>query len=705
MSLTDEQRSLVEAPLTASLFLEGPAGTGKTTVGVHRLLHLLKSGVPGENILLFVPQRTLAHPYLRALSRGSLPPGGEITVLTLGGLARRMVDLFWPMIGAPAGFAHPEQPPGFLTLETAQYFMARVVEPLLEEGYFETVTLNRNRLYSQIIDNLNKAALIGFPHTEIADRLNAAWVGEESQRRVFADAQECANRFRQYCLANNLLDFSLQVAVFLQYIWPQGLCRDYLLGRYPHLLVDNLEEDTPAGHDLLLEWLPHCDSALFIMDWDSGYRQFLGADPVSAARLREACDQRHELTFSLVTSPQVESLSQAFSIAFGRPVSEPKVDYRPAISYLHRRYLPEMLDGVAQRVADLVQEEGVPPREIVILAPFLSDALRFSLLKRLEATGVPAQSQRPSRSLGEEPVVRCLVTLTKLAHPKWDMRPSRFDVAQALSVSIADLDRVRAQLLTETLYRPVEGIPTLLPFDRLGPEMAQRITPVLGDRYEALRGWIETHRLTASSPLDHFLTLLFGELLSKKGFGFFMDIQAGRVTANLIESVKKFRHVVEVTVGGEVSLGREYVQMIEQGVIAAQFLRSWTLTEEDAVLLMPAYTFLMSNRPVDVQVWLNIGGRGWGERIYQPLTHPYVLSRNWSPGRLWTDTDELETNRQTLYRVVMGLFRRCRRQIILGLSDLDEQGYEPRGLLLRVFGQVLQQAEAMADGNPLTGGD
>jgi hypothetical protein len=184
-----------------------------------------------------------------------------------------------------------------------------------------------------------------------------------------------------------------------------------------------------------------------------------------------------------------------------------------------------------------------------------------------------------------------------------------------------------------------------------------------------------------------------------------MDIQAGRVTANIIESVKKFRHVVEVTVGGEVSLGQEYIQMIEQGVIAAQFLRSWTLTEEDAVLLMPAYTFLMSNRPVDVQIWLNIGGRGWGERIYQPLTHPYVLSRNWSPGRLWTDTDELETNRQTLYRVVMGLFRRCRRQIILGLSDLDEQGYEPRGPLLRVFGQVLQQAEAMADGNLLTGGD
>ena len=81
--------------------------------------------------------------------------------------------------------------------------------------------------------------------------------------------------------------------------------------------------------------------------------------------------------------------------------------------------------------------------------------------------------------------------------------------------------------------------------------------------------------------------------------------------------------------------------MVRDGVVAAQYLRSWQRQPEDAVLLAPAYTFLMMNRPVDYQFWLEVGSTGWWERLYQPLTQPYVLSRGWEGGRQWTDSDEL----------------------------------------------------------------
>ena len=84
-----------------------------------------------------VPQRTLGAPYARAAFSPDAGAGGTVSILTLGGLARRMVDLFWPLVAGDAGFTRPEQPPAFLTLETAQYYMAHLVRPLLEEGYFE----------------------------------------------------------------------------------------------------------------------------------------------------------------------------------------------------------------------------------------------------------------------------------------------------------------------------------------------------------------------------------------------------------------------------------------------------------------------------------------------------------------------------------------------------------------------------------------
>ena len=70
-SLTDAQLAIIEAPLDAHIFVEGPAGAGKTTAGVERLLHLMAAGAPASEILLLVPQRTLAQAYQEAL----LSPG------------------------------------------------------------------------------------------------------------------------------------------------------------------------------------------------------------------------------------------------------------------------------------------------------------------------------------------------------------------------------------------------------------------------------------------------------------------------------------------------------------------------------------------------------------------------------------------------------------------------------------------------------
>lgn len=703
LQLSSHQEIVRASVTNHKLFLQGPPGTGKTTTAVARLLHLLEASVPGDSILVIIPQRTLATPYYDALCRTNIPAGGQVTVLTIGGLAQRTVDLFWPLVVEDAGFGHPDDPPTFLTLETAQYYMARLVRPLLDQGYFESIVIDRNRLYSQIIDNLNKAAVVGFPYTEIGERLKAAWSGEESQRRVYDEAQTCATKFREYCLAHNLLDFSLQLEVFIKYLWSMPLCRNYLLETYTHLIVDNVEEDTPVAHDLLRAWLPHCQSALLVYDREAGYRRFLGADPESGRALRELCDETITFSEPFVASADVRAFGYALADSLDQPLDtrflpqedrrRPAGDARTALVYEYHRYYPEMLDWVADEIKSLVHDYGTSPGEIAVLAPFLPDALRFALTNRLEARGVPTRSHRPSRALKDEPATQCLLTLASLAHPDWGCCPSAFDVAYALMTAIDSLDLVRAQLLTQIVYRPTAGHPSLTSFDQIVPEMQERLTFVLGERYEQLRAWIAEHTPANGDapelPFDHFLSSLFGEVLSQPGFGFHRDYDAGRVVANLIESVRKFRWVMRRD--DDKPLGQEYIEMVQDGVIAAQYLHSWRLQPEDAVLLSPAYTFLMRNRPVDVQFWLDVGGSGWWERLYQPLTQPYVLSRHWDRDKVWTDQDEFEARTETLHRLIQGLVRRCRQRIYLGLSELGEHGLEQKGQLLTVIQRVLRK--------------
>ena len=701
------QKMVIEAPLDGRVFLAGPAGTGKTTAGVARLRYWLAAGVPAGRVLVLAPQRTLAAPYDAARHAPALPPGGEVAVATVGGIARRMIDLFWPLLAAKVDFGQPLARPTFLTLETAQYFMAQVVAPLVaDEGYFDALVIDRNRLYSQILDNLNKAAVVGFPLTEIAPRLKEAWSGEQRQQRIYDEAQECAVRFRRYCREHNLLDFSFQLELFIQQLWPEPLVREYLRKQYTHLLVDNVEEDTPVAHDLLREWLPDFNAALVIYDEGAGQRVFLGADPVSGAALQAGCDEVLHFAESLVMSPGVAACGAALgqALAYSHASRAPVLAKRPApgaqpasiaLRYGVQRFYPQMLDWVAETVAGLVHDEGVPPAEIVVLAPFLTDLLRFSLGHRLTALEVPTRSHRPSRALRDEPATQTLLTLAALAHPQWGRAPAREDVAYAFRQAIAGLDLVRAQLLAEILYQVRAGVPVLLSFDSLKSEVQQRITYVLGGRYEALRTWLAAYSSAAeTAELDHFLARLFGELLSQPGLGFHADFEAARVVTNVIESVQKFRRVAPgagALPWGAKPLGQEYVELVEAGVVAAQYVRSWE-TEEDeaAVLLAPAYTFLMRNRPVDYQFWLDVGGRGWWERLYQPLTQPYVLSRRWKRGRQWGDADEMAARQQALERLTRGLVWRCRQGIFLGLSELGAYGYEQRGPLLQALQRLLR---------------
>ncbi|MGB7873123.1 MAG: hypothetical protein WBL25_01980 [Anaerolineales bacterium] len=691
------QRKIARAPLEAKVFLSGPTGSGKTTTGVERMEYLLKQGIRADSLLILTPQRTLQDPYLASLHGPETAPGGEVTLATVGGLARRMVDLFWPLAADVAGFAHPDQPPVFLTLETAQYYMAHIVRPLLDEGYFESITIDRNRLYSQIIDNLNKSAVIGFPVDEIGARLDAAWFGDPGQRRVYEDAQDCATRFRSYCLDHNLLDFSLQLDVFWNYLWPEEHVRNYLTKTYRHLIYDNLEEDIPRGHDIIRQWLPDFESALLIYDEGGGYRRFLGADPETGWALRELCGEQAVLDQSFVISQEIAYLENSLAEAVS-PLPEPRPSdtdgYGDALAFVQSRFYPELLDAIADETLALLNE-GFPASEIVILAPYLSDSLRFSLTNRLDAREIPWRSHRPSRSLRDEPASHTLLTLAALAHPGWKVRPPMFDVAYALMHSIEGMDLVRAQLLVEIVYRQRDF--SLAPFDGIKPDVQERITFTFGNRYSLLRDWLQAYRESDALPLDHFLRKLFGEVLSQPGFGFHTNLDFVRVAASLVESVRKFRMAMEpsedLTGSTNLSgLGKEYLAMLQDGVIAAQYLESWRTEEEEAVLVAPAYTFLMMNRPVSVQFWLDAGSSGWYERLAQPITHPYVLARGWEPGRLWTDADEVERSKESLARLTSGLLRRCRERVYLGMSELGESGFEQRGDLLKAFQKVLQSS-------------
>lgn len=679
-------------------FVEGPAGSGKTTHAIEHIRSLIvDQGVRPDEILLLVPQRVLGRPYQIAFSSPDWPGGADITPVTIGGLARRSLELFWPLIAEKAGFAHPTWEPGFLTIETAQYFMAQFVNEAVETGVFDSISVTPFRIMNQTLDNLSKAAMNQFTLDEVASRLVAAWGDRHSSRPpVYRASLDLAARFRDHCLENSLLDFSLQIDLFMKDLLQEPVFERYVKRAYRHLVADNLEENFPVVADFIRWAWDMLDSALLVYDTDAGYRSFLGADPAGMHDLADLCDE--VLAFHPLQSanPAILTLAGEFSsrLDSATPVPAPSpANPLEAVHFSTHTFYPQMIDWTVDRISELVAG-GVSPREIVVLAPFLGDSLRFSLVQGLEQRDIPVVSHRPSRAVRDEPAARTVLTLMSLAYPEWGYAPPSADIADALGQVIDGLDPARAWLLATIVYKQQSG--ELSSFDAIEARAQQRITYRAGERYEELRQWLADSRdRAASNPPDVFIGYLFGEVLSQPGFGYHADLDAGRVVAELVESARKFRQTLYPHgIEDWSSVSKEYVTLVRKGLLAALYVASWHAEDQDAVFVSPAYTFLMRNRQVDYQFWLDIGSSHWWERLEQPLTHPYVLSRNFPAGQIWTDDLEYAARREALRRLVVGLARRCREGIFAVAAQLGEQGYEQQGPLLLLLEQLGRQVDA-----------
>lgn len=677
----------------AKFFIFGDSNSGKIKTALFWIKELLDNGTPQADILLVTPQKSYQKPYKKFFEYELQLPF-DIQSATLSGLSRRYLDVYWPLVLGDQRYPFTPQPPTFLTLETAQYFMMSIVKEKLNQGKFVNILLDPNRLTSQLLDNLNKSAMVGFDPSVIDQKLSNAWSGDKKYLLAYADMQETILEFRKLCFNKTLIDFSLQLELFYQVLWQNQLFKEKFTDSHQHLIVDHVEEDVPITHDLLLDWIPNTKSSFVIYNTDGGYRTMLGADPLSAKRVYNVCEERFHFETSIINNATIaeirskaielvdENIKPEFSADF-------EIGFNEHFSILYSKYFPGLIELVADEIVKLIKVENVLPSEIAVLAPYVNDTLILALGERLEQRGLLFSSLRPSRTIIDNPHIRALLTVAKLCYPGIGITVSRDEFSKALFVLIDGMDLIRASLLAEIVLRANNE---LSEFSKINEKMRDRIMPQNGSSYERLRQWIENQKLHEPQPLDILIRKSFGELFSTNGFTLSQpSIETGKV-ADLIESTRKFRSVVSNRADDEFQnftwLAKEYLLWIENGMLSGVHGNQTAMIYEDELTLMPATTFVMAGKSVQAQFWIDIGSQGWFERVDQPLTHPFVLSRNWPDGKKWTDTDEFNNNKASLEKIFKGLLGLASDKVYFCYSQYGESGFEQNGMLLRVIQKI-----------------
>ena len=688
-NLTAAQQEMVALPTgqNHSLFVRGPAGAGKTTALQQRLIALLAGHIPSTSILTLVAEPESADSFRRAVAAAGLESYSDLSLTTFAGLARELLALFWPLVAREAGFGQPEQPPTFVAYDLAQIIMRQVIAPLQDKGAFQGLRLRPQQILSQLLDNLNRAALNGLDLDEMETRLVDSQE-DPTQAKLLQEAAGAAKSFRQHCLAHNLVDLSLLITTFCRHLSPHPHLRAYLHGRFRHLLVDNVDELPPAGVQFVAQLLPACDSAVLAYDEPGGYKRYLAADPEYAASLAQHCQRELDISDRTHRNPGLDALANRVQSKLDGP---PRLDHREAseaiLEIIRPRYRREMVQQTVAYIAHtLIPAAGEALPAVAVLAPYLDGALVYALTQELNAAGLSSSVLRRRGSPRDEPLVRSWLTLALLAHPEWGLTPSSYDVAESLTTSLADLDRPRGVLATRHLYdtalgrlRPVESLPEAA-IPRIGRPAVER----LGEIQHWLDAWPGTE------PLDRFLATLFHDLLSQPRFQPKPNVRAAAVCDWLTRAARRFRQAAPALNLDSLSeQGRAFVEAVYDGIVTGEALPRPTPGAAPQVVVASVYAYLLSAGQVPYQVWLETGASGWWEIPHQPLSNAFVLTPTWNPAAQWTAADSIGIRNQLLARLVRGLCQRCGRGVVLATSDLDRRGERQNGPLWRALEALL----------------
>lgn len=703
------------------LYVQGPLGTGKTGMALQRLAWLQEQ-LPAEGpaITVLVPSGYALRQLRRRAARNPVRIASPYRLLTFFALMRGAVDLAWPVIAERCGYVHQGQEPTFLNLETSQYILAEWVDEMVTQGQFEAVLQDRHftphRLITQVLDNMTKAAMYRYPLAHAYERLMLAVPeGKFRQARlnVYRNALALSRRFLRHCRTQGLVSQGLLYHLFYRILEDEKLFDALLLARCRHVVVDGCEEQDYACHQFLQRLIPQTESSLCLADPDGGLRYFLGAYREGLADIARLSDVRIALAYAPATGrtrtiTRIRNMldtSGVFPIQTATCEHTRTVHRSDALDLMQghtrgifhvriREHFAELLKATAEESRTLVVEQGVLPSQIVILAPIVSNALRFSLEKLMAQRGLRLYVHRPSRKLEDEPAAQALLALACLAHPQWGLWVDEIRKRIALLLALEGLEGWRAPGLAQIWQ---EGRP--IPFAALQPDFQERMQSRHGVRYDALREWL--HRYQGEEhywPLDIFFARLHDELLGLPGFGFRTDANALRVAHQLMRSARTFRELAadfgmpaaqeEGTVVSPRDPGRAWVRLVRSGLIGNLYLPA-DAPPADAVVLSSTYNFMMQDYSAEHQFWLDINHTGWGQRLYQPLTHPYVLSPSWPASDAWTDWAEHRISQLELGRLLVGLLHRTGHSIHLGLSIYGEHGHNQQGPLLRVINRLL----------------
>lgn len=585
-----------------------------------------------SDILVFVDNNINRLEYIKKIE---LKISEELKIYTYSQFVRGEIITYWPIIlNDCEDIIKKNLTPTFISSNLKTYIFEKKVEiKRNKENYFDDITGTNKSIASNIMNNLDNAIYNQIDYKKIGKKIYNSKANKENIKdKSYIEMEKIIEEYLNEMISNSMVDDSISIYLYNQYLLKNKLYKEQLLNRYKYLFIDDLQNISVSQVNLIKEFdnnekeiFVYCDHSRYFSsfiknDINYVYKQLLGRDETYS----------NIGVFDLINENASIELDQSSQL-YG-----------------------EMIENISQKIESLISN-GVSKKDIVVINPINTPVLDYEITNKLKAKDIEILNTKKTSKIIDYPY------------------------GNLLYVAVAIYCELQSHIKEEEY---INFIQILFNLNRIKSYKIYRNRDKEED-YKQIIKYIDEKRKEKLS---------IGEFLTKFYIDKVLNLKDGKenvsICKNIIEESESFIDSLDKL---DLNKNADEVFIISLKKFIKDYFNARQIEEikdRDAVLITTPFSYISNNIKRKTQIWVDIGSNTWNMKIEKDLANPLVLKKSFRDEDIYTSDMEESYKKYFLYNTVYNLLKYA-ENVYAYKSDYSINGYIQEGglysLLLRLI--------------------
>ena len=600
---------------------------------------LKENNYKSKDILFLVPNNNTKSLYEENLH---LELSESINITTYLSFIKKEIIKFWPIICENCDKIHKINiSPIFIYNNLSEYIISdKVNEKRNLEGYFEDITSTNKNIARSINTNINKAALNKIDFSTIGEKIYLSKKNRDKLMRFsYSQMDEIINYYIDTLLYNGILDNSLSIYIYNNYLLTNEVYITNLEKEINYLIVDSLESCSVAELEfinllkdntkkLYLNFNPSKDYSIFNnVDMNLIY-EFIEKN----FEINKIEGTKLEDLYLLTTKINLNESSQLYS---------------------------EMLEEVCKKITELI-DNNVNANDIAIITPINNSVLDYKIKNILKNNNIDVFNTNKDKKLIDYPYGNILVVASCLFYEYEDYIKEEEYIN--FIENILEVNKIQALKIYRNKSENIRFLELKKYIDRKR-ENNLNISEFLIQFY-----------------IDNMLNLKYG----KENINICKSIiqESDTFTENVsLLNLDKNKSKEKIFIEALKSNISDYYSSLELG----------ELYDLNKIVITTPYSYISSNINRPIQIWVDIGSNSWNMKIEKDISNLVVLRQSFKEGTIFTDNMEEKYKKYYLYNMIYNLLSNT-KEVYAFKSEYSVNGYIQESILYSIILKILDRS-------------